>query len=123
MRSALEGISLNLAGLLEVLSGQVASPEEIRATGGFSASALWLQLQADVFGRPISLVSAQQPTSAGAAIVGWCALTGASYEAMSGQVSVIRQITPNSENHQVYKERYANFVEMRERLFKLSDTQ
>ena len=121
VRSVLEGISLNLAGLLEVLSDQIAPPEEIRATGGFTASALWLQLQADVFGRPISLVSAQ-PTSAGAAMVGWCALTGASYEAMSGQVSVIRQVTPDNENSQVYRERYANFVEMRERLFKLSHT-
>ena len=65
VRSALEGISLNVAGLLEVLSDQIAPPEEIRATGGFTASALWLQLQADVFGRPISLVSAQQPTAAG----------------------------------------------------------
>lgn len=123
VRSTLEGISLNLAGLLEVLSDQVAPPEEIRATGGFTASALWLQLQADVFGRPISLVSAQQPTAAGAAMVGWCALTGTSYEAMSGQISVVKQVTPDNENHQVYREHYANFVEMRERLFKLSDAQ
>ena len=42
---------------------------------------------------------------------------------MSGQVSVVKQVVPNNENHQVYKEHYANFVEMRERLFKLTDAQ
>ncbi len=122
-RSVVEGISLNLAGLLEVLSDQVAPPQEIRATGGFTASELWLQLQADVFGRPVSLVSAKQPTSAGAAMVGWQALTGADYKAMSGKVSVVKQITPDNGSHQAYRESYTNFVRVRERLFGLSCTQ
>ena len=120
-RSVVEGVSLNLAGLLDVLSDQVAPPEEIRAVGGFTASRTWVQLQADVFGRPISIVSVPQPTSAGAAMVGWRALTGTAYETLSGRVSVTTQVKPDDRRHQIYKKSYANFIEVRERLFGLSD--
>ena len=116
-RSVVEGISLNLAGLLSVLSEQVAPPSEVRASGGFTASEMWLQLQADVFGRPLSLVSVSQPTSAGAAMVGWRALTGANYQTLSERVSVSRRIVPDDGNHQIYRKRHAHFDEVRERLF------
>ena len=119
-RSVVEGVSLNLAGLLAVLSKQVAPPEEIRVVGGFTASETWLQLQADVFGRSISLVSASQPTSAGAAMIGWRALTGTDYETLAGQISVSRQISPDDRSHQVYRESYAHFTNVRKRLFGLS---
>ncbi len=95
---------------------QIGVPEEVRAVGGFTASEIWLQVQADVFGLPITLTAPDQPTAAGAAIVGWAALTNTSPALWTKHITVDATIQPNAEDSRHYQEVYEQFSSMRERL-------
>ena len=47
---------------------------EIRATGGFSRSALWRRILAGTFGRPVGFAASPEGSSLGAALLGMAAL-------------------------------------------------
>lgn len=63
IRAAMEGIMYRIFSVYEVLSKLQNSAEQIRATGGYTKSPLWLQMQADIFNKDI-LVSGVSETSA-----------------------------------------------------------
>jgi len=74
IRAAVEGVCLQLAVVLESLIGAGIAPDAIRATGGFSRSALWRRILADAFGRPVGFASSPEGSSLGAALLGMTAL-------------------------------------------------
>ena len=70
VRSVMEGVTLSLKDVLALLFNLGIAPERIHSSGGGSASALWRQIQADVFNRPVSPLDPSEDASAfGAAIV------------------------------------------------------
>jgi sugar (pentulose or hexulose) kinase len=69
VRALLEAIACEFANSLELLRHHGIAPELIRATGGGSKNAWWLQLMADVTGLPIEVVAEGEPGSLGAAIL------------------------------------------------------
>jgi xylulokinase len=52
-RAVMEGVVLSLRAGLEVMRALGTAVDDVRATGGGARSPLWLQLQADIYGRPI----------------------------------------------------------------------
>jgi xylulokinase len=68
--AALEGITFEQALSLEALAAAVGAIDEIRAIGGGSRSALWLQMKADILGRPVTRVGVADAPCLGAAILG-----------------------------------------------------
>lgn len=71
-KAALEGVSYEMRWNLEILAKLGLHVERILATGGGARSDEWLQLKADVFGRPVVKIPGEA-TSRGAAI---CAAMG-----------------------------------------------
>lgn len=70
VRSVMEGVTLSLKDVLALLLDLGVEPERIHSSGGGSASAVWRQMQADVFGRPVTTLDHSEDASAiGAAIV------------------------------------------------------
>lgn len=70
IRSVLEGVLLNLRQIGAMVSTAVGEPERIRVSGGATGGRLWLQLLADVLGRPVHTVTgAEQGGAAGAALL------------------------------------------------------
>ncbi len=69
LRSILEGIAMELRLNLESLSGGPDLRTPIRNTGGGARSQEWVQLKADVLGRPIATVTTPEPGCLGAAIL------------------------------------------------------
>jgi xylulokinase len=67
-RAILEGCSFALRDIVDRFAEMGLGGEEIRVVGGGARSPLWLQIKADVTGRPVRIVSGET-TSAGAAML------------------------------------------------------
>ncbi|WP_460797526.1 gluconokinase [Microbacterium sp. GXF0217] len=74
VRAAVEGVSLQLALVLQSMRAAGLEVDEIRATGGVIKHPLWQQTIADAFGAPIGLLAGQEGSGFGAALLGMQAL-------------------------------------------------
>jgi len=71
-RSILEGVAFELRLHLERLEAATGTPvTAIRAVGGGARSRLWVQIVADVTGRPVRVCSDGEVSAEGAALLGW----------------------------------------------------
>jgi xylulokinase len=68
-RAILEGCSFALRDVVDRFTALGLDGEELRVVGGGARSSLWLQIKADVTGRPVRAVGGEHATSAGAAMV------------------------------------------------------
>ncbi len=70
VRGAMEGVVLNLRGILEIFLRSGRRCDELRASGGATTSPLWLSLLADILGREVVTVTgASEGGAYGAALV------------------------------------------------------
>lgn len=69
-RAVMEGVLFSFRDGIEVMRDLDVRPDEIRAIGGGASSPLWLQLQADVLGRPIHRMAVEEGAAYGAALLG-----------------------------------------------------
>ncbi len=69
IRSAMEGVIFNLYTITRVLSELVQPASEIRASGGFARSPVWLQIMADVFNSPVVVPEVYEGSGFGAAVL------------------------------------------------------
>jgi xylulokinase len=111
-RAVLEGCTYALADVLGRLDALGLAGREIRVVGGGARSELWLQVKADVTGRPVRPVLAAEPTATGAAVLAGLA---AGTFADAGD-AVARTVTPSDRCYEpndltraVYAERYAQY--------------
>jgi xylulokinase len=111
-RAVLEGCAFALNDVLGRLDALGLAGQEIRVVGGGARSELWLQIKADVTGRTIQPVLADEPTALGAAVLaGLAAGTFAdAAEAVARTVQVApRSYQPDERVGAVYAERYAQY--------------
>jgi xylulokinase len=69
VRAVLEGVAFSLRDTLSIFAEMQLPIESIRLGGGGARSALWRQVQADVYGRPVDTVEADEGAAFGAAIL------------------------------------------------------
>ena len=69
VRSVLEGVSFGLRDSLELIKGLGVPITQVRASGGGARSAVWRQIQADVFGTELVLVNVTEGAAYGAALL------------------------------------------------------
>ena len=95
VRALLEGIACEFSLSLDLLRRRGIELHLIRATGGGSRNAWWLQLMADLSGIPIEVVAQEEPGAFGAAIL---AGVGASvYESVSVAVAKLVSVSKRFE--------------------------
>ncbi len=103
LRAVLEGIALELRLNLEPLDGAPELSTPIRNTGGGARSPGWVQLKADVLGRPIATVTEPEPGCLGAAILaGVAAGVYSSVPAAQGRLCRLGQIVEPDPATQVH---------------------
>jgi xylulokinase len=68
-RAVLEGCAYALRDIVDRFAALGLGGDEIRVVGGGARSSLWLQIKADVTGRPVRQVQGEHATSAGAAML------------------------------------------------------
>lgn len=94
IRAALEGISFNLYQIAGNLSKQNLQQDKIYVSGGLARSSTWVQMLADIFGKPIYQTTNPHSSAWGAA---WIALYAV------GKVSALHEIKKYIEIHQIFE--------------------
>jgi xylulokinase len=69
VRAVLEGVAFSLRDTLSIFAEMQVPVESIRLGGGGARSSLWRQIQADVYGKPVDTVEADEGAAFGAAIL------------------------------------------------------
>lgn len=111
-RAVLEGCAHALRDIVDRFAALGLGDGEVRVVGGGARSALWMQIKADVTGRPMRAVLGDHATSAGAAML---AAVGAGHFADLGQAAaaVVRladePVLPRAELRDLYDESYAAY--------------
>ncbi len=109
IRAALEGVILNLHGILPAIESIAGRSTGIRATGGFARSGLWRQMMADVFDREVVVPESFESSCLGAAVLGLYALGHVdSLDVVAGMVGAVHRHTPNAKNVAVYRQLLPN---------------
>lgn len=109
IRAVLEGVTYSLRDCLELLREIEVPVEEVRASGGGARSALWRQLQADVFGLPVSTINVQEGPAYGVALlagVGTGVWSGVA-EACAATIRRADTLAPDAERVRLYEHHYA----------------
>jgi xylulokinase len=108
IRSVLEGVSFGLRDSLELVRGLGVPIAQVRASGGGARSALWRQIQADVFGNELVLVNVTEGAAFGAAIL--AGVGGGIYasveDAVAQTVHITDRIAPIQGNVERYQKLY-----------------
>lgn len=110
-RAGLEGLCFQLRHAAEVLEAATGfDPQGIRLVGGGARNALWNQLRADITGLPVTTISNQEATVAGAAIFAFMgADTFSSVEEGQQAAQLGERTIEPSRQASVYEEFYAAY--------------
>ncbi|MCX7717545.1 MAG: xylulokinase [Candidatus Sumerlaeaceae bacterium] len=111
VRAILEGVVFGLRDGLEIVRSLKIPVGEIRLTGGGAKSAVWRQIQADVFGQRCVTINVDEGPAFGAAIIAGVG-TGvfkSFAEACEKSIRVTRTVDPNPQTAAAYEKRYNLF--------------
>lgn len=108
VRSILEGVAFSLRDTFTIFKEIGVPVKTIRLGGGGARSALWRQIQADVYGRPVETVEAEEGAAYGAAILaGVGAKAWPSVDAAcEAVVRVAKSTSPDSKNSLAMEKSY-----------------
>ena len=123
-RAAMEGVTLGLRYGAEVLERNGLQPREIRLVGGGAKSAVWRQLVADIFGRPVVSPVITEAGALGAALQAiWCYCTNmgekVKIEEICGsyvQLDPDSRCRPDPARMQKYTDIYHNYLRLENQL-------
>jgi xylulokinase len=107
-RAVLEGVAYGLRDSLEILKSMNVSIGNVRASGGGARSDIWRQIQADIFGYPLSTIGIDEGPALGAALLAGVGsgLYRSVEEACSTVVKVVGTTPVNAQNAALYDDYY-----------------
>ncbi len=111
VRAILEGVAFSLRDSIEIFKELGASVSTIRLGGGGAKSALWRQIQADVYGAAVETIAADEGAAFGAALL---AAVGAGNwrtvdEACDAAIRVAKRIEPNPQAVETMNRQYEKY--------------
>ena len=118
-RSVIEGATYAMRDCLEIIEGMKIPVKEIRLSGGGARSEFWRQLQADVYGRKVVTINAEEGPAYGVALLA-AAGTGAYKDVVEACGATIKTVTRTSPKaaakkaynaaHPVYQQLYRSLT-------------
>jgi len=118
IRGILEGITMELRLCVDLLDKAGVPIEELRATGGGSKSDYWMQIKADIMGRPVRLPKVSESGNLGCAMLAGTA-TGvyrSLSEAAEQLITIGKSFEPNDKNACYYQDRLGLYADLYPRL-------
>jgi xylulokinase len=114
LRAVLEGVSLNARWLLFFVEKLTARRfDAVNFIGGGANSAIWSQIAADVFNRPVrQMKDPLMSNSRGTAVLALLALNMMDVDDVSKAVEVNRTFEPNAQHRALYDEMFGRYVEI-----------
>ncbi|MFT4032283.1 MAG: gluconokinase [Siphonobacter sp.] len=111
-RAVLESICMHMYSVVKILEER-EDIFEIYASGGFAKSPFWVQLLADICGKPVRLPETVEAGAWGAALMALKAegIIQDHGEKMKG-LAIKQSFTPCSEKHQFYEKLYEKFTKL-----------
>jgi xylulokinase len=108
IKGLLEGVTYYFREGLDHMAAAGIAIEEYRVTGGGARSDAWLQITADIMGRPLARPRITEAGALGAAILAGlgAGVFSSMEEAVSALVQVERVFTPDVGRHRQYEERF-----------------
>ncbi len=111
VRAILEGVAFSLRDAIEIFRELNIPIETIRLGGGGAKSALWRQIQADVYGQKVEILAAEEGAAFGAALLAgvgagnWKSVD----EACAATIKVAETIEPNEKSVEILNRQYKAF--------------
>lgn len=115
LKAALDGVCFAICHVLDALSQSSGKIEEIRVSGGFTASPVWVQLMADISGKKLTVVQAEDASAIGAAFLAIKTGKFVGFK-LKDDAQTSQIIEPNLEKHQIYSTYYRLFIKLYEDL-------
>ena len=117
-RAVLEGICFGLYDIFTSLHTLTSEVTIIYASGGFTQSACWLQIIADMFGMEVAVTDRADASAMGAAFLGMCAL-GYLQQPQDAKafITVKEKFTPHLQTHQLYRSQYQIYRQLYTKLY------
>jgi xylulokinase len=111
IRAILEGVAFSLKDSFSIFDEMRVPVTSVRLGGGGARSALWRQIQADVYGRPVEIVEAEEGAAYGAALLAgvgggiWRTVD----EACDAVVRIAARVTPDADAAATLARQYERF--------------
>jgi xylulokinase len=111
IRAILEGVAFSLRDTFTIFQEMDIPATTIRLGGGGARSALWRQIQADIYGQPVETVDSEEGAAYGAAILAGVGVkTWSSVDqACESVVRIAENVTPDSEHSLLLERAYAAY--------------
>jgi xylulokinase len=125
VRAILEGVAFSLRDTLTIFAEMNVPVNTIRLGGGGARAPVWRQIQADVYGRAVEILSAEEGAAYGAALLAgvgggvWSSVD----EACKETIRIAARVEPQGEASAIMNARYATFRELYPALRGLSNTE
>ena len=112
VRAILEGVAFSLKDSFEILKELNVPCETIRLGGGGARSALWRQIQADVYGHEVETVEAEEGAAYGVAVLaGVAAGAWPSVDAACDAIVKTRsRVKPDAQAVEIFHRQYRKYV-------------
>jgi ribulose kinase len=108
-RAILEGVAFGTEVILRKMAQEGVRIDSLVACGGATQSPLWMQIHADVCGKPISIPEEQQAVTLGSAIAG--AVAAGVHQSLTAAASAMVRVASVVEPEAKAHERFAGLVE------------
>jgi xylulokinase len=108
IRAIMEGVAFSLKDTLSIFAEIGVPAHAIRLGGGGARSAVWRQIQADVYGQPVEIVAAEEGAAFGAALLAGvgAGVWPSADAACDAVIRVAQQITPQPADSAKLQELY-----------------
>ncbi|WOO90022.1 FGGY-family carbohydrate kinase [Mollicutes bacterium LVI A0078] len=109
-RAVIEGVAFSIR---QIYDGMMLSGDpQFKITGGGANNKLWVQIIADVIGKPINLINSSEGPAFGAAIIAYANHTNSDVsEVASNAVKVVDTIYPST-NSKLYMDKYQKWLQI-----------
>ena len=111
LRAGLEGICFALNDVLKTLEDASGGINQVNISGGFTSSAVWTQILADITGKRLAVLQSEDSSALGAIYLAARVLYPESYDALT-RVEQQDFIKPNNKNHEVYVRMFPVFKKL-----------
>jgi gluconokinase len=116
MRAIIEGINYALYQVAESVQEALGAVQNIYGSGGFINAPLWLQWLTDLFGREIKIISSDDASAVGAAMLGLQATDMTPVNESAPVFLNKQQYLPDMEMHARYQRYYAVYAGLYDKL-------
>ncbi len=113
IRSLLEGICYRLHSVIQPLENLIGKSSEIRVTGGFTRSPLWLQILSDVLGRELMVTAEPEGSVLGAAAFAYHNLGMIdSFNFLLEKNPIVQKVRPEASAHEFYQIQFEKYMHL-----------